>query len=149
MDNVSTSRLYVLPKAIGFPKLSKLLEKTTVLLKITEKKVSRRGKVMRTWQLKKNMMYHRSPSCNSKGPTGKSWWGLHCYYTMSRMLLKVLDLVDADKKDLSDQVWHGNVMSAFWLTDCLRHTLSFDQQWALQSDKWAFKTNQEPYSLIH
>lgn len=34
MDNVSN----VLPKAIGFPKLSKLLEKTTVLLKITEKK---------------------------------------------------------------------------------------------------------------
>lgn len=34
MDNVFN----VLPKAIGFPKLSKLLEKTTVLLKITEKK---------------------------------------------------------------------------------------------------------------
>lgn len=65
------------------------------------------------------------------------------------MLLKVLDVVDADKKDLSDQVWHVNVMSAFWLTDCLRRTLSFDQQWALQSDKWAFKTNQEPHSLIH
>lgn len=130
----------------NFPNCSKKQLFCWKLLK--KKKVSRRGKVMRTWQLKRNMMYHRSPFCNSKGPTGKSWWGLHCYYTMSRMLLKVLDVVDADKKDLSDQVWHGNVMSAFWLTDCLRRTLSFDQQWALQSDKWAFKTNQEPHSLI-
>lgn len=50
----------------------------------------------------KNMMYHCSPSCNSKGPAGKSWWDLHCYYAVSRMLLKVFG--DADKKDLSDQV---------------------------------------------
>lgn len=144
MDNVSN----VLPKAIGFPKHPNCSKKQLFCWKLLKKKVSQRGKVMRTWQLKRNMMYHRSPFCNSKGPTGKSWWGLHCYYTMSRMLLKVLDVVDADKKDLSDQVWHGNVMSAFWLTDCLRRTLSFDQQWALQSDKWAFKTNQEPHSLI-
>lgn len=36
--------------------------------------------------------------------------GLPYDYALSRMLLKVL--VDADKVDLSDQVWHADSVSA-------------------------------------